>query len=260
MAEQTTAPEIQSEQLEQPEVVRSEMEQQAIEMGWRPKEEYEGDPGKWVTAEIFVARAPLFDKIEQQSRALKDTQRVLEELRKHNSRIEEASYKKALETLKEERKAALAEENFVKAEEIRDQIDEIKSEQAKVVMPQAVPTEMPPQLVEWQNNNQWYKSDKTLTAWADGRGAQLLKEGVSPPEILKVIATEVKEAFPNKFRNPKREQGSPVETSGGVQSRTSSKSDNIVLTPEETQAMNRFIRLGVLTKEQYLADIKKTRG
>lgn len=36
-------------------------ETKAREMGWTPKEEFKGDPDKWVDAKDWVERAPLYD-------------------------------------------------------------------------------------------------------------------------------------------------------------------------------------------------------
>ena len=40
-------------------------ESEAREQGWKPKEEYEGDPEKWRPAKEFVERGELFGKIMQ---------------------------------------------------------------------------------------------------------------------------------------------------------------------------------------------------
>ena len=39
-------------------------DKQAREMGWRPKEEWEGEPEKWRDAKEFVERGELYGKID----------------------------------------------------------------------------------------------------------------------------------------------------------------------------------------------------
>src|ERR1700758_5180010 len=84
-------------------------QQEALSQGWVPKEEFSGDPEKFVDAGEFLRRGELFRKIESQSKEMKDMRKALQELAKHNSQIRDVEYKRALETLKAEKKAALNE-------------------------------------------------------------------------------------------------------------------------------------------------------
>ena len=62
-------------------------ESEAREQGWKPKEEYEGDPEKWRPAKEFVERGELFGKIDVLGRELKETKKALKLLQEHNSKI-----------------------------------------------------------------------------------------------------------------------------------------------------------------------------
>ena len=53
----------------------SDIEQRAMDLGWRPKEDFEGDEATFIDAAEFVRRQPLFDKIESMGRELKETKR-----------------------------------------------------------------------------------------------------------------------------------------------------------------------------------------
>ena len=55
-----------------PEIEHSPTELKAIESGWVPKEEFQGDEHKWVEAGEFLRRGELFKKIEDQGKQLKD--------------------------------------------------------------------------------------------------------------------------------------------------------------------------------------------
>ena len=97
---------------DQPELT---VEDKAREMGWSPKEDFEGDESKWVSAETFVARKPLFDKIESQSKYIKSvekstrqTQEALQALAEHHKKVALVAFKKELGDLKTQRRAALA--------------------------------------------------------------------------------------------------------------------------------------------------------
>jgi len=234
-------------------------EQSAREMGWKPKEEYTGDPGKWVSAEVYVARAPLFDEIERRTKKLKELENVVNNLVQHNTKIEKAAYENAIKTLKANRAAALKEGEFEIAEELDSRIDQIKEEQ-KTNSFQAPPSGPPSELLEWQAKNDWYNKDPELKEYADFVGRRLattMGNRLDLTTALKQVTMEVKERFPDKFSNPRRQEAPAV--SGRTGMTKSEKKDNLVLTEEETKVMKTFARMGVMTEEQYKEQLKATR-
>lgn len=236
------------------------VEQEAMQHGWRPKEEFdavEANAGKkWRTAEEFMDRKSLFDKIDAQHREIKDLKRGLNGLAEHNTKIEKAAYQRALQDLRAERKAALEEGDVLRAEELRDQMDEIKEKAATVVPQPAVP-EVPQELLNWRNENPWYEKDQVLTSFADGLGQRLMRSGRSPVEVLKEVERQVRENFPEKFRNPNKGNAPQMESG----SRRTQKADTFRLTQEEERTMRTMIRAGApITEADYIAQIKKLRG
>ena len=71
--------------------VETEVEAKAREMGWNPDKEGV-DPGKWIGAEEYVARAPLFEKNRKLSRKVKELESSVKELKVHYSKIENIAY------------------------------------------------------------------------------------------------------------------------------------------------------------------------
>lgn len=230
--------------------------QQASEMGWKPKEEYDGDPSKWVSAEIYVARAPLFEKIESQSKQIKDTQKALQELKAHQTKIAAAEYKRALETLKAQRRAALQEGDLEAAEEFRDQMDDLKQQQVK---PEE---EIPPAFHEWKSQNSWYDSDEDMRDFADIKGAKFAKDFPNDPEkVLEKVSEAVKKAFPDKFKkpvNPNREKAPSVEGDSAPVGTATGK--GFKLTEDEERVAARFERQGIMSRADYIKQIKSIRG
>src|ERR1700741_158891 len=120
-------------------------QQEALAQGWVPKDEYDGDPEKFVDAGEFLRRGELFRKIESQSKEMKDMRKALAEMAKHNAKIREVEYQRALDTLKAEKKAALSEGDADRVVEIDDKIDLVKTQQkqdAQQAVQQTVPQEM----------------------------------------------------------------------------------------------------------------------
>lgn len=238
----------------------SPVELQAKEAGWVPKEEFDGEEHKWVDAGEFLRRGELFKKIEDQNKQLKDVRNALAELKKLNSQVREVEYKRALDTLRKQKKEALENgdaEAVIAAEEridlVKEQQQQLKSQPADV---QAQEGTEHPEFVAWVEQNSWYKSSAPMKAFADTLGDQLAKAGNSPSEVLRKVAAEVRKEFPHRFNNPNREKAGAVEASKG----SSRSTGSFVLSDDERRIMNNFVRTGALTEKEYIDQLKKVRG
>ena len=238
----------------------SAMEQQALAQGWRPKEEFNGDPESFIDAAEFVRRGELFSKIEHQSKELKQVRQALEALKDHHSKVKETEYKRALASLDSARKQALADGEHDRFFALEEKIEEVKAEKAEFDAElKSVPTQdapQPPQeFVNWVNQNKWYETDKAMRAYADRLGAELATS-YPPNTVLQMVEKEVKKEFSHKFTNPKSSRPMAVEPAG----RGGTKSDSFSLSSEERDIMRKFVRSGVMTEQEYIAEIKKVRS
>ncbi len=243
-----------------PEVVDS-YTQQALEQGWKPKEEYQGDPGKWKEAKEFVERGELFKKIDTMGKELKETRRALQMLKEHHNKVKEVEYSKAVNELKQLQKKHLEEGNSDGYLETTELLTDLKAEQkAREVVQEVTPTQPDPRFVSWVTDNKWYNSDPEMRQFADavGMGYAQTNRNLSPEEVLAYVTKEVKERFKDKFVNPNRTKSTLVGSSN-TSAGTSTKND-IELTDDERRVMNTFIRTGVLTKEEYLTEIRRMRS
>jgi hypothetical protein len=241
---------------EQPEV--SPVELRARELGWRPKEEFSGDEDNFVDAKEFVQRQPLFEKIEHQSRELKNVKKTLDALKGHYTKVQETEYQRALAALQASKADAINEADGQRAVAIEAQIDRAKQEFQRIRQDEEAPTTNDPaEFVSWKAKNAWYEKDESMRLLADAYGGKLAREGLSPPEVLAAVAKKVKEEFPHKFVNPNKANAPDVGVSGG---RSSGSTERFELTELETSIMKTLIRSGDTTKEKYIAEIKKIRG
>jgi hypothetical protein len=244
------------EQVSQPTVV----EQEAIDSGWVPKDQYNGEEHKWVDAAEFLRRGELFKKIEDQSRQLKDVKRALVEFKKLHEGVREVEYKRALETLRAQKKAALEDGDADAVIAADERIDLVKEEQRRLQaespdIDDAPSGEAAPEFTEWKAKNSWYTNNAPMKAFADTLGTQLARSGLSPVQVLKRVEDEVRKEFPNRFRNPNQDKPNGVE---GSKPRGSSGSFS--LTPEETRIMKTIVRTGVMTEAEYIKDLKTAKG
>lgn len=241
-------------------------EEEARASGWVPKDEYTGDTSKWVDADEFLRRGPLFEKINGQSRELKEVKKALEQLKAHHSQVQAAAYKQAVADLKAQKKAALIDGEVDLIVEIDDKIAEAKAKEqefnqkhAQEVAAATQQEVIHPEFQAWVDRNGWYTTSKPMKAFADTLGLELRDKGYSPSEVLRQVEIQIKEEFPNKFRNANRDKPGAVEGTGKGTGKTSSTDPAVHLTEVERKIMNTFVRQGVMTKEQYIAELKKTK-
>lgn len=233
------------------------IQQKAIEQGWRPKEQFEGDPDEFIDAPEFVRRGELFDKIERQSKELRQVRDALEAFKVHHTKVKEVEYKRALKSLELQRKEAFDAQDSDRFFALEQHIDAIK-EEAEAVKEAArsapVEPQTPPALESWMGKNSWYQSNRAMTAFADRLGAELHAKGFSLERALQEIDAEVRKEFPEKFtvRRPPSPEGT---TRSG-----SSKSDNFKMSDDERQIMRKIVASGAMTEAEYIKELKRVKG
>lgn len=234
-------------------------ESQAREQGWRPKDEYEGDPNKWRPAKEFVERGELFGKIDHMGKELKETRKALKMLQEHHSKVKETEYTNALRELKALQKRHLEEGNSDGYLETTELLTDLKAEQkAREVVTQNTPAQPDPRFLSWTQENKWYQTNAEMREYADtvGMGYANRNPGIDPEDVLQFVTKEVKARFKDSFVNPNRSKPSSVE---GASAPAANKG-SFELTDDERRTMNTFVRAGVMTKDEYIAEVKKMRG
>ncbi len=239
----------------------SEIEQEAMTHGWKPEAEFESKNGKkWKSAEAFMELKPLYDKIDEQHREVKNLKKGLDAFGKHYNKIEQAAYERAMTELKDQRKTALAEGDLVLADEIKEVMDLKKQEAtSRPVVAQPDPAAQAVEMEGWRKVNPWYEQDEDMTAYADGVGNKMLRSGKDPSEILAEVSKRTRAAFPHKFRNPNKDTAPKIESGSTGKSRGGS--DTAGLSAGDIQIMEALIRSGApITREAYIKDLKKSKG
>jgi hypothetical protein len=238
----------------------TEVEQRAADAGWVPEEEWNGDKSLWRPAKEFLDRGELFKKIEDQNRTVKELKRALDDMKRHHTSVRETEYARAIASLKSQKQTALEEGNAADVVKIDDQIDLVRDEQKKLAQTQPeeyVDNEPAPQFVSWVARNKWYETSQSMKDYADARGRALSAAGMKPDDVLKEVEVLVKKEFPEKFRNPNRDKPGSVE---GSTNKGGKASGSFVLSDDERRVMQRFVRSGVMSEEQYIKDLKSVRG
>jgi hypothetical protein len=237
----------------------SAAEQQAMEQGWVPQDEWEGDPEQWRPAKEFLDRGELFKKIEDQNRTIKEFKRALDDLKGHHAKTRETEYARAIQALKAQKIAALEDGDAAAVVKLDDQIDLVKDEQSKLKQAAFQPQQeqLNPEFVNWVDKNKWYETSQPMRAYADALGRDLAYKGLAPGEVLKEVERQVRDEFPQKFRNANRDKPGAVEssTNKGVKG-----NNDVSLSDDERRVMQRFVRTGVMTEKEYMVELKRIKG
>jgi hypothetical protein len=240
----------------------TDIEQRAIDQGWRPKDQWEGDPNEWRTAKEFVDRGELFSKIHDLSSENKQIKEALKGLLDHHKKVKENEYQRAIDHLRQQKKEALIEGDADKVVQVEEAIDLVKAKQEEDRAVKQEQTQNPaasPVFTRWIQANSWYVSDNEMRQFADEIGSgyfQRNKGNISESELYEYVTKRVKQTYPDKFRG----QGTRTPS---VEANTTSKpksSERFSLTDDEERVMKTFVRTGVMTKDEYITELKRVKG
>lgn len=209
-----------------------EIEKEAKTLGWSPKEEFRGDPEKWVDAETYVKRGKetlpilkenlerLTKKFESLEAARQQDKKTFEQFREFATKAEERAYKQAeenykkdLASLKKELKSAAKEGDEGEIDRIASSIDSLKPPDPPKKEPPK-PDEAP-EFIDWKTRNSWYGTDPERTIYADSVATFVASTNptLKGAEFFDTVGKHVKEKFPDKFENQKK--NTPPAAEGG---------------------------------------------
>lgn len=236
------------------EVEYSDIELQAMEQGWNP----EGAEGKRnLTAEEFLDRKPLYDKMHKLEKRLKEQDKKFDAMQQHEKMVRERMHEDHMKELKAAKRAAMEDMDYDKVEQLDDEMLKAKEEYTKSSETVVVdtPEEIQATLEDWVDKNSWYADSKVMKRFADGEGQEfrIANPNASFEEVLDHISKTVKKEFPEKFQNMNRHKPSSVEgaAQGGRRTPAASKAKTIKDLPEEAiPVMKTLVRAGAFKSEQ----------
>ena len=243
--------------------VKIDYEKLARDEGWRSKEELgdDFDATRYVNAEEFIKRKPLFETIKQQSKAIKTLQKTVDSVVSFSQKNAELAVKKAIADLNDKKEQAIeaGDKNAVK--EIDKAIDEHKqSIQTAPKIDEVVPAEV----IEWTAKNKWFDTDLELQDFVTSYAASYSKR--NPRESMTTVLEEatkaVKRAFPEKFDKTEKKRSEPpmVEThnDGGDNGNGGSKYSMSRLNDDQRLTYNAYVKKNkIMTHDQFFQKLEE---
>lgn len=240
-----------------------DFEAEARAQGWRPKEEFKGNPDHWTDAEAFVRRADeVLPLIKKQNAHLK---REIDDLKKLVRRVtasERNTHATVLAELKAEMEEAVETGDVAAFKKLDAKADKLRAEIVEDT-PGLVNGEDPQEAFDsFRENNTWYDKANLASAseteiearlyadrLADKYAKQGMQETMAPTEFFTKIADDVEAKFPllkakAARAKPVSDVSAPTRPGIGSKARTGAN-----LPPEARAQADRFHAQGVYGKK-----------
>ena len=248
-----------SEQTQQ-EVIQQEsttpvlsIEDKAKSMGWRPLEEYKGDPDAWVEAKEFVSRSSFFKKIDSLKEKISQQEQILKTVHNQLSISEQRAYQKALDDVKAQMSEARLAGDFDAYEQAAQKQQQLQTQ------PNLLNNQVQQQSVDIRNTDAWKETvikhpwinENTLDAQIKKASALVIIQnyerenpGSSVEDICKNFDIKIREKFPDLNKSSPTSLGVSKSGTGGESSDESLHG----LSPAEIQAVQYYKDLKMDTK------------
>lgn len=212
----------------------------ASEMGWKPKDQWKGDPDKWKPADQFLRRTV------DVNRALSDQMKGLQGQVDTMARTSAVIAERAIAA---ERERILAEKQ--EAFETGDGEAFNRADEKLKTLNVSIPPQETPEVAAFKDRNAaWFNKDDDATRWAVNRAGELAKQGIgSPARQLAIVEREAKQLFPEFFPEPAK--GVPLNKPGPRGNSQATGKGYSALPADVQVAAIDYEKRGVCTKEEY---------
>jgi hypothetical protein len=250
------------------------VEEIAKDLGWRPKDEFQGDDENYVDPVTYIKRSKDIQKsmsqhLKENRRKLDDMDRAVRDLHNHYetvSKAQIAKQQKEIDRLRKEKKEAIAEGDADRVDQIEDEmLDHYRS-----IEENSLPPEQPSYNHEevevfegWHSKNSWYSpkkgipGDSEMTEYANKLASLPEYDALPYKRRLATVEEMVKKAFPDKF--PAQQKKQPGPTSNPVESPrgTSTKRQYTMrdLNKEQRDMVRNFVDRGIMTEKEYIKQL-----
>ena len=249
----------------------TEVELEAMQEGWTPKDQWKGDPKEWRDAPAWIDRGQLLRTITSLRGEVKNaTTQLTAQVGaafKQGKAIADAQYNEKLAELKAVRRQALEEQDFVTADKLEDKIDELKENREKP-QTEAKVQNVPQEFYTFVARNPWYDKNSVMKHTANAVGAQFVSTNpnATPADLYWHVEQQMKENFPQLYGGKTVKNSALPSTEGGGSQGTKSSSNGDAsllslkkdMSDMDISIMKNLIKGGTFKNEaEYLAEYAK---
>ena len=241
-----------------------DFETEARKLGWKPVEEFSGDPGKHVDAETFykrgqemmpILRAQNRDLVKRLDKMERDQKKAAEFF----SQAETRAHERAMADIRAEIAQAVESGDTKAANEALDRMGKLDKPTAS--KPDDIdPAQRAEEFADWTKRNAWYATNPALQSYADAQADILAKAngtGVLSKDDLDEVADRVRakfeDTFPDAFgKVQQRQVRNPVDGGGTAPSRRGGRTF-ADLPPEAQAACDKWVKQGIIkSRDDYV--------
>ena len=252
-------------------VPKDEWEEKAMKIGWDPNKT--GDTA--VDAKEYVLRKPLFNRIEEQSKQLRDLKEQQRKNATHLAQVRKEAYEQAIREIEARRETAVEESNMHEFRRLDQQAKNLNQQMHQdpiVNNVQATPPEIDPEIKAFgERSSSWYNDsnaeNRKMKAAAEAVDNFLVKQAeIDGKEVnvrahLEAIEQEVRRMFPHRFEQaaPKTAPTQQVGRSTAQTVNTKSSTNLVArLSPQQRELGEKFHRDNpAFTLEEYAKELDK---
>jgi hypothetical protein len=237
---------------------------EASKMGWRPPEDFKGDPAKHIDAETFYNRGQEMMPILQATNArllkrLDAAERTAKQAAEFFSKAEQRAYERAVADIRKEQEEAVESGDIAAHRAAGKKLDELEKPAAAPQAAAADKGDRAEEFAGWVKANPWYANNEAIRAYADSQADKIMKTkgGILERSDLDEVAERTKamfeDAFPDAFgAAPKRTPRNAVD-GGGTAPRQRGGRTFADLPPEAQQICDKWIKQGnIKNREDYV--------
>jgi hypothetical protein len=217
------------------------VEDLANDMGWRPKDQWRGDPDKWKPAHEFL-RATV-DVNHKLGNKLKSFEEQLSTMARTSATLTERAVAQERQRILDARKEAIDMGDHAAVEAADEELRSLPKLES-VNAP-------PPETQDFMARNTWFNQDQEATAWATNRAGELAKQGIGTARQLAIVEREAKGLFPELFPEPKpKAKAAPLTPPGSRGGKTAAKGFTALPADAQAAALD-YEKRGICKRDEY---------
>jgi hypothetical protein len=190
----------------------SEVDELAKSMGWRPKEQFKGDPNLWKPAKDYIKAGAEIQR--GLSRDLKDLRSTVDNMTRTQGAILQQSIAAERDKLVARYNRAVEDGDAQQTFKLGRDIDNLNGQERSLAQPQSRVAPPPPEAEAWVERNAWFNQDPLARDLALAVAERYATAGHGTEAQLQAAEREVRKIYPHLFGASSKEPPGVAQPGG----------------------------------------------